>query len=271
MLRLGIVGCGAIGTEICKAIDEGSIEIELTAVYDRHDEHLCNLKSCLENSAPKVLELSEMVKYVNLVVESASQKAAYDVVTVALESRCDVMVMSVGVFADENFRKKATDLARQNGCKIYLPSGALIGLDGVKTASCADIYSVTLTTLKHPESLAGAPYILENNIDLDSIDHETVIFEGSAAEAVKKFPANVNVAATLSLAGIGFKDTSVKIITDPQITKNIHKLTVDGSFGRFTTRVENLPSPTNPKTSYLASLSVIATLQKIVNPIQVGT
>ena len=100
MLKLGIVGCGAIGTEICKAIDEGSIELELAAVYDRHEEHLCNLQSCLKNAEPQLLQLSEMVKHVDLVVESASQMAAYDVVTVALKSKCDVMVMSVGAFAN---------------------------------------------------------------------------------------------------------------------------------------------------------------------------
>ncbi|ADI73907.1 Aspartate dehydrogenase [Methanohalobium evestigatum Z-7303] len=271
MLKLGIVGCGAIGTEICKAVDEGSIESELVAVYDRNKEHLSSLQSSLLNTEPVVYELQEMVKHVDLVVESASQNAAYEIVTTALESSCDVMVMSVGAFVDKNFREKVTDIAKQKGCKIYLPSGALVGLDGVKTASCNNIYSVSLTSRKPPESLEGAPYIVENNIDLENLKNETVVFEGSAAEAVKMFPANVNVAATLSLSGIGFDETSVKIIADPGAEKNIHNVTVKGNFGEFTTRVENLPSPTNPKTSYLASLSAIATLKNIVNPLQVGT
>lgn len=271
MLKIGVFGCGAIGTELCKAIDSGHIDVELYAVYDRHEQATINLKEQLRNVDPKVLEIVEMVKHVDLVVECASQQAVYEVVPTALHAKCDVMSISVGAFADQNLLKATTELAKEYDCKIYLPSGAIAGLDGLKSASAKTIYSVTLTTEKHPRSLAGAPYVIQNNIDLDAITGKTVIFDGMASEAVKAFPANVNVAASLSIAGIGFDKTKVRIVANPALSRNIHEITVEGEFGMFTSRVENVPAPTNPKTSYLAALSAISTLKKIASPLQVGT
>ena len=271
MLKIGLVGCGTIGTEICKAIDDGSIDVELYAIYDRKKEHVSNLKSILKKTEPQVLDIVEMVKNVDLVVECASQRAVYEVVPTALHSRCDLMIMSVGALADKKLRDMVFNLAKQYDRKVYLPSGAITGLDGLKSASIAKIYSVILTTQKPPQGFAGAPYIIQNNIDLEKITSITTLFEGTANEAVKAFPANVNVAATLSLAGIGFEDTKVKIIANPALTRNVHEISVEGEFGKFITRVENAPSPTNPKTSYLAALSAISTLKKIASPVQVGT
>ncbi|WP_135606599.1 aspartate dehydrogenase [Methanococcoides sp. NM1] len=271
MLKIGVFGCGAIGTELCKAIDSGHIDVELYAVYDRHEQATIDLEKQLRNMDPKVLEIAEMVKHVDLVVECASQQAVYEVVPTALHAKCDVMAISVGAFADQNLLKTTIDLAKEYDCKIYLPSGAIAGLDGLKSASAKTIYSVTLTTEKHPRSLAGAPHVIQNNIDLDAITGKTVIFDGMASEAVKAFPANVNVAASLSIAGIGFDNTKVKIVANPALSRNIHEITVEGEFGMFTSRVENVPAPTNPKTSYLAALSAISTLKKIASPLQVGT
>jgi len=271
MLKIGVVGCGTIGTEICKAIDDGFIDVELYAIYDRKKEHVLNLKSMLKRTEPQVLDIVEMVKHVDLVVECASQRAVYEVVPTALHARCDLMIMSVGALTDKNLRNMMFNLAKQYDCKVYFPSGAITGLDGLKSAAASQIYSVTLTTQKPPRGLAGAPYIIQNNIDLERITSKTTIFEGTADEAVKAFPANVNVAATLSLAGVGFEKTKVKIVANPALSINVHEISVEGEFGKFTTRVENAPSPTNPKTSYLAALSAISTLKKIASPVQVGT
>ncbi len=271
MLKIGVVGCGTIGTEICKAIDDGFIDVELYAIYDRKKEHVLNLKSMLKRTEPQVLDIVEMVKHVDLVVECASQRAVYEVVPTALHARCDLMIMSVGALTDKNLRNMMFNLAKQYDCKVYFPSGAITGLDGLKSAAASQIYSVTLTTQKPPRGLAGAPYIIQNNIDLERITSKTTIFEGTADEAVKAFPANVNVAATLSLAGVGFEKTKVKIVANPALSTNVHEISVEGEFGKFTTRVENAPSPTNPKTSYLAALSAISTLKKIASPVQVGT
>ncbi|WP_406670380.1 aspartate dehydrogenase [Methanolobus sp. ZRKC4] len=271
MLRIGVIGCGTIGTSICKAIDDGIIKAELVAIYDRNKDDVDRLLSTLKISNPQIIEPATMIKQIDLLVECASQKAVYEVIPAALLAHCDVMVMSVGAFADEKLRKTIENLAIDNNCKVYLPSGAIVGLDGIKSASVEDIYSVTLTTQKPPRGLAGAPFIIRNKIELDKITSKTILFEGSASEAVKAFPANVNVAATLSLAGLGFEKTKVRIVANPALTRNIHEISVEGAFGEFTTRVENVPSPTNPKSSYLASLSAIATLKKISNPFQTGT
>lgn len=271
MLKIGLIGCGTIGTSICKAIDDGIIEAELFAIYDRNVDDVERLLSTLKRSKAQVIEPAAMIKQIDLLVECASQEAVYEVIPVALHAHCDVMIMSVGAFADEKLHKTIKELAKDNNCKVYLPSGAIVGLDGLKSASTGEIYSVTLTTQKPPRGLAGAPYVIRNKIDLDKINGKTVLFEGTANEAVKAFPANVNVAATLSIAGIGFEKTKVRIVANPALTRNIHEISVEGAFGKFTTRVENVPSPTNPKSSYLASLSAIATLKKISNPFQTGT
>lgn len=217
------------------------------------------------------MKIEDLIHSVDLVVESASQSAVSFIVPQALEAGCDVMILSVGALADKELREKLFELARKNNCKLYFPSGAVVGIDGLNSASSAGISSVTLTTRKPPSGLAGAPHIAALGIDLGKIEKETLLFEGPASEAVKAFPANVNVAATISLAGIGFEKTMVRVIADPSLSRNVHEIAVEGEFGKFTTRVENRPSPENPKTSYLAALSAISTLKKVLNPVQIGT
>lgn len=217
------------------------------------------------------MKIEDLIRSVDLVVESASQSAVSFIVPQALEAGCDVMILSVGALADKELREKLFELARKNNCKLYFPSGAVVGIDGLNSASSAGISSVTLTTRKPPSGLAGAPHIAALGIDLGKIEKETLLFEGPASEAVKAFPANVNVAATISLAGIGFEKTVVRVIADPSLSRNVHEIAVEGEFGKFTTRVENRPSPENPKTSYLAALSAISTLKKVLNPVQIGT
>ncbi len=265
------MGCGAIGGEICKAFDRGIINATLTALSDRNLGSAQELANSLENVKPKAMSTPELIDVVDLVVECASQSAVREVAIPALKKGKDVMIMSIGALADEGLLRQIRDLARKNDCRVYLPSGAIVGLDGLKSASITKIKSVTLTTRKSPASLKGAPYIVQHNINLDALKKATILFEGSAEDAVKGFPANVNVAATLSLASIGAKRTKVRIIADPTLKRNVHEILVEGDFGRFETRVENVPSPSNPKTSYLAALSAIATLKKIAEPIQIGT
>ena len=153
------------------------------------------------------------------------------------------------------------DGARESNIRLMVPSGALCGLDGIRAAMEAGLHSVTLTTRKPPKGLAGAPYLVENDIQCEGLTEPKVIFEGNALEAVKAFPRNVNVAATLSFAGIGPYETEVQIIADPAATSNSHKVVAEGAFGRLEARTENMPSPRNPKSSYLASLSACAELR----------
>ncbi len=270
MLKIGIVGCGAIGTEICKAIDTGLIKAELVAIYDRSTERCDELLKSLSGK-PDISTLDELITRADLVVECASQAAVRESGLDVLKKGKDLMVLSVGALVDSDLLSSFLKAAEVHNCKIYIPSGAIAGIDGLKSASIASVNQVTLTTTKNPQGLKGAPFVLENNIDLDSFHEKTLIFEGSADAASAAFPANVNVAASLSLAGIGAKKTKVRVFADPQALRNIHEVVVEGAFGRFACTVENIPSPDNPKTSFLAALSAIATLKKITQPLQIGT
>lgn len=271
MLKVGIVGCGFIGGQICRAVDEGAVDVELYGLCDSTESKAVTLAASLKTCEPQYLDLEKLVRNVDLVVECASQGAVRGIVLQALEAGCDVMVLSVGAFADRELREEVFGLARKYNRKLYFPSGAVVGIDGLNSASAAGISSVTLTTRKPPSGFEGAPFVVEQGIDLKKIEVETVLFEGPASEAVKAFPANVNVAATISLAGIGFERTGVKVIADPRLSRNVHEIRAEGDFGNFTTRIENFPSPENPRTSYLAALSAISTLKKLVSPFQVGT
>ncbi len=266
-LKVGIVGCGSIGTELAQAIDKEIREIQLIALSDIDKEKAKDLAASLSKK-PEVSSIAGLIKASDLIIEAAAKDVVPALARKVIDQGKDIMIMSVGgLLGNEDI----FDLARKKNSKIYLPSGALAGLDGVKSASIGRIDSVTLTTRKPPEGLKGAPYIKRNRIDLDALTKEKLIFEGSATEAVEGFPQNINVSATLSLAGIGKEKTRVKIIADPSLKRNIHEIEVEGEFGRLFSRTENLPSPKNPRTSYLACLSAIATLKGIVSSIKIGT
>ncbi|MCU0638109.1 MAG: aspartate dehydrogenase [Methanothrix sp.] len=268
-VNIGLVGCGAIGAEIAKAVDRGAIDARLVAVCDHNPETASKLIDSLEHKPAKA-RLNELVSLSDIVVEAASQKAVPAVARAALENGKSLMIMSIGALADGKLLSEVRRLAREHGSRVYLPSGAIAGLDGLKSASVGGISRIALTTTKNPLGLSGAPYILEKGIDLSALSRPTLIFEGSALEAVKAFPANVNVAATIYLAA-GKNHVQVKVVADPKIQINRHEITVEGDFGRMTATVENVPSPKNPKTSYLAALSAIATLRSIVEPVKIGT
>jgi len=195
-LKIGLVGCGAIGTEIAKAIDRGDIDADLVAVCDHNPETAVALIESLQKTIKA--KLDELVALSDIVVEAASQRAVPAIARAALENGKSVMIMSVGALADAEFYREVKKLARDHGSRVYIPSGAISGLDGLKSASIGKIRKVTLTTTKNPEGLEGAPYILEKKIDLKALTAPTVVFEGAAAEAVKAFPANVNVACNPS-------------------------------------------------------------------------
>lgn len=268
-IKIGLVGCGAIGAEIARAVDRGAMDASLVAVCDHNPATAVALIDSLEHKPVKA-RLDELVSLSDLVVEAASQRAVPAVAAATLTKGKRLMIMSVGALADRELFASVKRLAKEHGSMVYLPSGAIAGLDGLKSASIGTIRKVTLTTTKNPKGLVGAPYITEKKIDLNLLTGPTLIFEGSALEAVKAFPANVNVAATLFLAAEG-SEVWVNVVADPGIHVNRHEIEVEGDFGRISTKVENVPSPKNPKTSYLAALSAIATLRSIVEPVKIGT
>jgi aspartate dehydrogenase len=206
-----------------------------------------------------------------LVVEAASQNAINSYLNQLILFKKDVLVMSVGAFANSDFFSEVIRNVERNDTNIYVPSGAIAGIDALKSVKNSISY-VTLTTTKNPHSLKDSPFFKNNNLTVDSFKKRTLIFEGSAIEAVQNFPSNVNVAALLGLAGIGVEKTKVNVIADPSIRINKHEIKVIGKFGELIVRVKNIPSPTNPKTSYLAVLSVIECLRSITTKgIKYGT
>jgi len=270
--KIALLGCGAIGTQIALAIDSGKIPAQLTQIYDQSKEAAEKLVSKLNNK-PLIVENFHLLSTgpVDLVVETASQQAVKDVALSVLQNKKDLMIMSVGALLDESIFDVLTEASKEFNKQVILPSGAIAGLDAIKSVR-DELDSVTLTTTKNPNSLKGAKFFETSDIDLDKIEKLTVIFEGTASDAVKLFPANINVAALLSLVGLGNQKTKVKIITDPGTKKNTHQIEAIGKFGKMNFSIQNIPDETNPKTSRLAILSSIETLRKYCsNGISIGT
>ena len=254
-MNLGIIGCGAIGTDVANAADKMK-EIKKIYLYDTNKKASGNL--CKDLKKAEIKPVSDFLENVDVVFEGASQQAVREYAEQIIRAGKDLILMSVGSLFDDTFRKKLEKRAREKNCKIYVPSGAICGIDGLLSASVGGLDEVTLVTTKPPSSLG-------KNIEVRS-----VIYKGNARDAVKKFPSNINVAASLSLAGKGFDETKVEIVVDPVVSRISHKILAHGKFGRLRVEVENMPNPNNPGSSYMASLSAIATLKSIINPIKIG-
>jgi len=273
-LGVGLIGCGVIGSVLAHAIDEGEAgNTRLIIVYDLVLQKSQKLVSELSTKPKIARNFAEFArcKDVHLVIEAASQDAVRQYASKVLQAGKDLMIMSVGALVDSKLTNDIRTLAYNAGRKVYIPSGAIAGLDGLKSAAINRIDKVILTTRKPPEGLKGVSYIEQSGINIDALSKPKTVYKGSALEACKLFPANVNVAAALSLAGIGPQKTKVRIVADPTIRRNIHEIRVKGKFGEFTVRIENVPSAKNPKTSYLAALSAVATLRKVTQFTLIGT
>jgi len=265
-MRVGIVGVGTIGQALAKAIDRGEVAVQLTALHSRNLAQAQAFARTL-GRVPDVVDLAGVITRCDLVIEAATQAALTAMAPDILTAGKDLMVLSVGAMLDH---PEWPALAARHGCRLYVPSGAIVGLDGLKGACMGRVDAVTITTRKPPQGLAGAPYVEAHGIDVYTFTTETVIFEGSAREACQGFPANVNVAAALSLAGIGPDCTRIRILVAPGSTRNMHDVEVEGEFGRLTTHIENVPTD-NPRTGKLSYLSALAMLQQIVSSCHYGT
>ena len=225
-LRIAVAGLGAIGTRVVEALDRGIDGLVLTAVSvqnpEKHRSRLANL-----TTPPAVLPIEALVDVADIVIECAPSKLVRSIVAPFVGCGKTAIVLSAGALLDH---EDLIELAKQNGGQIVVPTGALIGLDAVTAAAVGKIHSVRMVTRKPVRGLAGAPYIVENNIDIEQITEPLKIFDGSAREAAKGFPANVNVAAALSLAGIGPDRTTIEIWADPALTRNIHRIEVEFQF-----------------------------------------
>lgn len=263
-----VIGCGAIGTTIAREA-ENIPDIGVVYLTDRSQE--CAAK--LEERFSKVQYIPDIVPIlgsIKLMVEAASQDAARYYLPIAISAGVDVLLLSVGALGDEEFQSDIFRLAKRKGAKIYVPSGAIGGVDALSAAKVEDIEEVTLTTTKPPSAFGDSPYLESKDLVPSDIRVRTTLFEGSAREAVRHFPQNINVAATISLAGIGFDRTKVRIVCDPQVKTNEHHLQAMGRFGDIDVVTRNVPSPRNPKTSYLAALSAISAIRKITGNSWIG-
>ncbi|MGE7768118.1 aspartate dehydrogenase [Peribacillus sp. NPDC096540] len=261
-MKLGLIGCGNIGKFLLQAINKDGLLPggKIVSIYARREEIAAQLVEEFETQSYSDVD-SLLNSDVDLVIEAATIEAAEEYALKVLKSGKNLLLSSIGVMADADYEDNIIRLCRKNNVNIFLPSGAIGGLDVLKSAKAVNgLESVCITTRKPPSALPAG----------SSLEEETVLFEGSAAEAIKQFPRNINVAIVLSLAGLGSEKTKVKIIADPYVLKNIHLIEASGSFGKLKLEVENDPMPNNPKTSYLAALSVLATLQNKEKSVQIG-
>ena len=256
-MKVGLVGCGNIGADLCIFLQKGSVPAEIAALHDINEERANLLKRSFHLDAP-VCSLEEAAERSHFLVECAVAEAVKPVIEAAIRYHRDCLIMSVsGLMAHPELLEEA----KEHNIQVRIPSGAICGLDGIRAAMEAGLHSVLLVTRKPPKGLMGAPYLQEHEIRIDNLTEPMIVFEGTALDAARAFPANVNVAGALSLAGIGPKETRVRIIADPKATENIHEIHAEGAFGRMQTVTVNLPSPRNPKSRYLASLSACAELR----------
>jgi aspartate dehydrogenase len=270
--NVGVIGFGTIGYQIARTIDSGYLSpARLSFIFDLSLERLKNSKKLLTNDKPMMfsdpdsLFDSDSYKNSQIVVESASGAAVRQYAKKVLCDGKYLIIFSVGELVDDTLLKELeTEAARHSGV-IHIPTGAIAGIDAIRSAR-NNLHELTITTTKNPKSLAGAPYFdIFENIHLEELRNETLLYEGDVRKAVKLFPSNVNVFAALALATGNIAKINVKIIADPNITTNRHEIDVKGDFGTLQIVANNVPHPENPRTSTLAVLSAIETLRSACN------
>lgn len=262
-MRITIVGCGSRGSKLAIAADEMP-DVKRIYLYDADKERATKLAESLKK-AILVDNVEEELYHCDLVIECASQEAAHDIIPKVVARGVDILLMSVGALVDDDYREMVINKARECDSKIYIPSGAICGTDALRSSSIGKLDEVELITTMGPASFACVKYVQDQGVDVDTVSQKTMLFKGPAREAVKLFPRNVNVAAIVSILGIGFDKTVVTIYLDPTSKSNSHELRIKGEFGEMDCRTQNVPAPDNPRTSNLAVFSAISALERIVH------
>ncbi len=259
-IKIGVAGIGAIGQAVCKALTTGDgIEgLLLDCISDKRDVPSYDVPN---------VSFAELAERSDLIVECLPARLVQELADEAFRFGKDMVVISSAALL---LTPEILDGRRKAGTRIFVPSGALGGLDGVKAMREMGIKSAQIASTKPPKGFAGAPFIVDEGINLENIQDKTLLFNGNALEAAKGFPANVNVAATLSLAGIGGEKTMVEIWADPAVTSNAHEITVSTEYSTLKARIENMPDPANPKSSVLAAQSIVACLRDMRQSVVIG-
>jgi aspartate dehydrogenase len=265
-LRVGLAGLGAVGLDVAKRLVAGVPGLSLAAVAVRDVEKARRALPQVGDNIP-VRRATELANDCDIVVECLPPSLFRDVAISAIDKGRIFMPLSVAQLLENG---DLIERARQNGARILVPTGALIGLDAVRAVAEGTIHSVKMVTRKPPAGLEGAPYLVERKISISALKEPLRVFNGSAREGARGFPTNVNVAAALSLAGVGPDRTELEIWADPGVTRNTHTITVDADTARFTMTIENIPSE-NPRTGKSVAPSTVAALRALVSELKVGT
>jgi aspartate dehydrogenase len=264
--RVAIAGLGTIGRVVARELNAGmpGLALACAAVRDRG-----KAQSWLDDEGITcpLVELAEFPVHADLAIECAPAAVFEQICRPMLEAGKQVMVLSAGALLP---RPDLIGLAKAKGGRIIVPTGALLGLDAVCAAAQGRIHSVRMITRKPPSGLSGAPYLLANGISIEGLNEPKRVFSGTARDGAAGFPANVNVAAALSLAGIGPDRTMMEIWADPALERNCHTIEVESDSARLSMSIENIPSE-NFKTGRITALSVLAALRKLETPLRVGT
>ncbi|NJO34571.1 MAG: aspartate dehydrogenase [Rhodospirillales bacterium] len=267
-LKLGVAGLGAIGIAVARAVDAGRVPgIRLAAAAVRDHAKARHVTKTFR-SPPVLVDLAGLAESADVIVECLPSAQFAAIAGPAVEHGRIFMPLSVGMLIDH---MHLADRARETGARIIVPTGALLGLDAVRAAAEGKIASAKIVTRKPPRGLAGAPLLVERGISVDGLKEPLCVFEGSAREAIAGFPANVNVAVALSLAGIGPDRTRIEIWADPGVTRNTHTVVVKSDSSDLTMTIENIPSEENPRTGKITALSVLAALRRLTAPLVVGS
>jgi aspartate dehydrogenase len=266
MTRVAIAGLGAIGRVVARRLTDGMSGLTLACAAVR-DRAKAQAWLDAERIECPLVDLEAFPAHADLAIECAPASAFEDICRPMLTAGKAVMVLSAGALLQ---RGHLIDLAKKSGGQIVVPTGALLGLDAVTAAAEGEIHSVRMITRKPPNGLEGAPHLVANGISVEGLKAPKRVFSGSARDAAKGFPANVNVAAALSLAGIGPDRTTIEIWADPGVDRNCHTIEVEADSASFSLTIANVPSE-NPKTGKITALSVLAALRKLHAPIRVGT
>ena len=245
--KVGVAGCGALGSIVIDALTQGIDGYYLHAISD----------IAYNNNTLPNLSFDQLAEQCDLIIECLPPAAAADLARKVLSRDKNMIMISACAML---LHPEIYELSQKSSGKIIIPSGALAGLDAVNALNTTKIDSALIASTKPPNGFIGAPYIAQNNIDLDNITEKTCLFRGNALDAAVAFPKNVNVAATLSIAAIGPEHTQVEVWCDPNTLCNSHEITVSGGNSTITSRVDNRPDPSNPKSSALAGHSIVLSL-----------
>lgn len=266
-MKVGIAGLGVIGKGVASALLKGLPNLELDSVASGNKQKAVDALKAL-GALAAVVTPEELASRCDIIVECAPTEAFASIAKPALAAGRTLLTVSAAAIIRD---MTIVDLAQRHGGRIVLATGALLGLDAVRAAAEGVIHSVDMVTRKPPRSLVGAPHLIENGIDIADLSEPLLVFDGSARDGAKGFPANVNVAASLALAGIGPDATRLQIWADPTKTRNTHTIKVDADSARFEMTIENIPSAEKPGTGKITALSVVAALRSLAAPLRAGT